>query len=204
MKYWQIILISSALSASSAFGDDFKTIDGKEYKDVTVKRVEPDGLVLSTKSGVSKVYFTELPQGVQQRFNYDAGKAAAYSAEQTAAFQDLRNQQEKDLRQQAEAMRKSNEQLARNRATMQKITEQRENVQALQLHYEALQLQENNLLTRIREAERLPDYLHGQSGTKYYSYKNPARQNLPAWYQSLSDVRREKSEVKRQLEQARH
>jgi hypothetical protein len=51
--------------ASIALADDFKTTDGKEYKNVTVKRVEPDGIVLSSKSGISKVYFTELPKEVQ-------------------------------------------------------------------------------------------------------------------------------------------
>ena len=61
--------------ASVAFADDFKTIDGKEYKNVTVSRVEPDGIVLSSKSGISKVYFTELPKDVQERFGYDPEKA---------------------------------------------------------------------------------------------------------------------------------
>jgi hypothetical protein len=68
--------------ASVALADDFKTIDGKEYKNVTVRRVEPDGLVLKSKSGISKVYFVELPKEVQERFHYDAEKAARYSAEQ--------------------------------------------------------------------------------------------------------------------------
>ncbi len=68
--------------ASVALADDFKTIDGKEYKNVTVSRVEPDGIVLRTKSGISKVYFVELPKEVQERFHYDAEKAARYSAEQ--------------------------------------------------------------------------------------------------------------------------
>jgi len=53
--------------ASVALADDFKTIDGKEYKNATVSRVEPDGIVLSSKSGISKVYFTELPKEVQER-----------------------------------------------------------------------------------------------------------------------------------------
>jgi hypothetical protein len=38
--------------ASIAIADDFKTIDGKEYKNVTVSRVEPDGIVLKSKSGI--------------------------------------------------------------------------------------------------------------------------------------------------------
>ena len=50
--------------------DDFKTINGKEYKNVTVSRVEADGIVIKGKSGISKVYFVELPKDVQERFHY--------------------------------------------------------------------------------------------------------------------------------------
>jgi hypothetical protein len=32
---------------SLALADDFKTIDGKEYKNATVSRVEPDGPVIT-------------------------------------------------------------------------------------------------------------------------------------------------------------
>ena len=63
--------------------DDFKLITGKEYKNVTVTRVERDGIVLKTKSGISKVYFVELPNDIQQRFHYNAARASAYSAQQT-------------------------------------------------------------------------------------------------------------------------
>src|SRR5436190_18111678 len=79
--------------ASVALAEDFKAIDGKEYKNVKVIRVEPDGIVLISKSGISKVYFTELPKEVQDRFNYDATEAAAYSAEQTASQAAFQNQQ---------------------------------------------------------------------------------------------------------------
>jgi hypothetical protein len=63
--------------ASVALADDFKTLDEKEYKNVTVSRVEPDGISVKTKSGISKIYFTELPKEVQDRFHYDPGNAAA-------------------------------------------------------------------------------------------------------------------------------
>jgi hypothetical protein len=56
---------------SLALADDFKTVNGKEYKNVTVSRVEPDGIVLKGKSGISKVYFVELPKDVQERFHYN-------------------------------------------------------------------------------------------------------------------------------------
>src|SRR5438876_11452975 len=90
-------LIVVVCIASIALADDFKTIDGKEYKNVTVSRVEPDGIVLITKSGISKVYFTELPKEVQERFHYNAANAAAYSSEQ-AASQDAFQQQQAELR----------------------------------------------------------------------------------------------------------
>src|SRR5882724_11237656 len=68
--------------ASGALADDFRAIDGKEYKNVTVSRVEPDGIVLRTKTGISKIYFVELPKEIQERFHYDAAIASAYSAQQ--------------------------------------------------------------------------------------------------------------------------
>src|SRR5881275_2411014 len=80
--------------APVVLADDFKTVDGKEYKNVTVSRVEPDGLVLSSKSGISKVYFTELPKDVQERFQYDAAKGDAYSAEQAASREALYKQRQ--------------------------------------------------------------------------------------------------------------
>src|SRR2546428_496571 len=83
--------------ASAAFAEDFKATDGKEYKNVKVSRVEPDGIVLISKSGISKVYFTELPKHVQELFHYDAANAATYSAGQAASQAAFQNQQA-DLR----------------------------------------------------------------------------------------------------------
>ena len=60
----------AALFASLAFSEDFKTTNGKVYKDATVSRIEADGIELKTKTGISKVYFTELPQDVQERFHW--------------------------------------------------------------------------------------------------------------------------------------
>ena len=84
---------------SVAFSDDFKTLAGKEYKEATVSRVEPDGLVLTSKTGISKVYFTELPKDVQDRFGYDPQKAGNYSAQQSTGFEQVRKQQEETSRQ---------------------------------------------------------------------------------------------------------
>ena len=69
MKNWAPMLVSLAiLPALLALAEDFKTINGKEYKDATITRVEGDGIMLRTKTGISKVYFVELPQDVQKKF----------------------------------------------------------------------------------------------------------------------------------------
>jgi hypothetical protein len=70
VKRWATTLaILAVLSAPLALAEDFKTINGKLYKDATISRVEADGIVLKTKTGISKVYFIELPKDVQERFH---------------------------------------------------------------------------------------------------------------------------------------
>jgi len=68
------------LIAALALGDDLKTISGKEYKRVKVSRVEPDGIVITHKTGVTKLLFSELPPEVQQQFGYGPAKIEAKSA----------------------------------------------------------------------------------------------------------------------------
>src|SRR5438477_96010 len=80
MKILAFLILSFT---SFALADDFKLIDGREYKDATVSRVEPDGIVLRTKWGIAKVYFVELPKDEQERFRYNPAIASAYSAQQT-------------------------------------------------------------------------------------------------------------------------
>jgi len=64
------VVLLAVLFASLALSKDFKTTSGKVYKDATVSRVEADGIELKTKTGISKVYFVELPQEVQERFHW--------------------------------------------------------------------------------------------------------------------------------------
>src|SRR5437867_1560747 len=68
--------------ASIALADDFKTINGKEYKGFSVSRVETDGIVLEGKSGIVKVYFTELPKEVADKWRADPVFTADAAAEQ--------------------------------------------------------------------------------------------------------------------------
>ena len=70
MNPWKTASMSLVVSASLGLADDFKTIDGKIYKDATISHVEADGIVIKTKTGISKIYFNELPKDVQERFHY--------------------------------------------------------------------------------------------------------------------------------------
>lgn len=63
-----ILAILACLSVSFAFAEDFTTVTGKIYKEATISRVEADGIVIKTKTGISKVYFVELPANVRERF----------------------------------------------------------------------------------------------------------------------------------------
>jgi hypothetical protein len=71
VKYGTTTLaILVALSTSITLAEDFETVSGRVYRDATISRVEADGIVLRTKTGISKVYFVELPKDVQERFHY--------------------------------------------------------------------------------------------------------------------------------------
>jgi type II secretory pathway component PulJ len=111
-----LIAVLAALSASFALADDFKTTSGKEYKDATVTHVEPDGIVVRSKSGISKIYFAELPPEVQQRFHYDPQTAAAAQANEMAATQQTNQQigaadQQKTLESQLSQLQQQEENL---------------------------------------------------------------------------------------------
>ena len=118
------IAILAMLSVSLALADDFKTNDGKEYKDATVTRAEPDGIVVKTKSGISKIYFAELPKEVQQRFNYNPQQAAAFVGAQATSVQqanqqieEANKQREKEKQVALESSRRATEEAAKAQNT---------------------------------------------------------------------------------------
>ena len=187
-----IVLILSFTAVG--FGEDFKTINGKEYNDATVSRAEPDGIVLKTKSGIIKVYFTELPKDVQERFHYDSEKATSYSSQQTANYVAYQKQQEEAGRQQADAD-------ARNRAILVERQAATNRMQVLQARYTELQKQEDDLLLQIGRAQQPgPAYYGARNNKTLLHHPNPQKSQLPFLQSHLSDVRREKKEVRKQLE----
>src|SRR4030095_12262091 len=143
-----------------ALADDFKTIDGKEYKDVTVSRVEPDGLIVKTKSGISKVYFTELPKDVQQRFGYDADRAREYAAEQNKGLEEDQNKKVEQMRQSEQETKKKNIEFGK----AQDAVQQWKNGQSLQDALMLLQQEKAALEQRIQDRRSQPKYLRSQVG----------------------------------------
>ena len=181
---------------SVAFSDDFKTLAGKEYKNATVSRVEPDGIVLTSKAGISKVYFTELPKDVQERFGYDSQKAGDYSAQQSAGFEQVRKQQEEASRQKTQASQKTDQ----NRAEQ---ANRQNAIQSLRARYEEVQRQEDNLLLQIGEAKKPgPAYWGGKNNQTLRHYPNPKASQLPLLESHLKEIRHEKDQVRKQLEKA--
>ena len=190
IKLFTILLLSFAAAALS---EDFKTVNGKEYKDATITRVEPDGIVVKTNSGVTKVYFTELPKDVQERFHYDSTKAASYSAEQATNYTAYQKQQEQA------AQREQEELAAKNKAIVAQ-----QNRTIMQDRYNALQGEEDALLQRIGEAKQPgAEYWGGKNNRKLLHHPNPLKSQLPLLESHLKDVRHEKAEVRKQLERAR-
>jgi len=183
-------------SVSVAQADDFRTITGKEYKNATVSRIEPDGIVLTNKAGISKVYFTELPKDVQERFGYDSQRAADYSAQQSAGLDQARKEQAETSRREAEATQKANQYQAEQQTRQNEL-------RALQSRYEELQRQEDDLLLRIGEAKKPgPAYFGGKNNKTVRHSPNPQAPQLPLLQSHLKDVRHEKDQVRKQLEKA--
>ncbi|SRR6266566_606487 len=201
MKYWQIpLVILAALSASPALADDFKTNSGKEYKNATVAQVEADGIVVKTKAGISKLYFTELPEDVQKRYHYDTEKAAAAQAAAVQQTQEINRQAGELDKQQKERQQQQGAQAARQ-----------QNVQALVNAYQGLVQQEEDLLAEIGRIKNAQENARrkwytgswGQGEPQSRQYQtDSAEANLPLLEGRLQNVRDEKQRVREELERA--
>ena len=72
--------------------NDLATTDGQIYRQVQVRKIEPDGLTIRHEAGLAKLVFPLLPEDWQKKYEYDPQKAAAYRRAAAAA----REQAEKD------------------------------------------------------------------------------------------------------------
>ncbi len=97
-----IALLALIITVGQLFADDFTLVNGRQYKGVTVTRVEVDGLMVMTDSGIEKLLFTWLPKDVQQKYNYNPQAAASYALQEALA-QQLRSRAAEQDRQEAAA-----------------------------------------------------------------------------------------------------
>jgi hypothetical protein len=188
------IAILAALSLSLALADDFKTNNGKEYKNAIVTQVDPDGIVVKTKTSISKLYFLELPEDVRTRYHYDSEKAAAAQAAAVQQTQQINRQAAELDKQQKEQHKQRGEQVAKQ-----------QNVQALIDRLVELQQEEGNLLARIGQLENTGSVSWSRWGTQgsVHVYANdPARADLPLLRGRLENVREEKRQVRAELDRA--
>lgn len=84
--------------------NDLAAADGRIYRNVQVRKIEPDGLTLRHDAGLTKLAFPLLPEDWQRKYEYDPQKAARYERATAAA----REQAERDrqaLREQNAAAR---------------------------------------------------------------------------------------------------
>jgi hypothetical protein len=81
MKISLAACAAAALSITIALADDIKTNTGQEYKDATISRAEPDGLVIMFSAGIVKIPFTELSPDLQKKYGYNPQAAAQFRAQ---------------------------------------------------------------------------------------------------------------------------
>ena len=62
-----------------------KTLSGSTYKDVTVTRIEPNGISIAHADGLAKILFDDLPEEMRTKYGYDPVKAAAFTETEKAA-----------------------------------------------------------------------------------------------------------------------
>jgi hypothetical protein len=119
-----VLLVVLTTSASLMLADDFKTTNDKEYKNAIVTQVDPDGIVVKTKTGISKLYFTELSEDVQKQYHYNPANAAAAQSAQVAVIdqtnqkiEEANKQREKEKQLALESSRRATEEAAKTQNT---------------------------------------------------------------------------------------
>ena len=65
--------------------NDLAAADGRIYRNVQVRKIEPDGLTLRHDAGLTKLAFPLLPEDWQRKYEYDPQKAANYERATAAA-----------------------------------------------------------------------------------------------------------------------
>jgi hypothetical protein len=103
MRSLSVLLLFFSLSAwclANEHLDSLTTTDGITYKDVTLTKVEPDGLRIIHATGVAKVGFERLSPEIQKKYGYDPAKAVAFKQAEAARLEKIDVEQSKQELQQ--------------------------------------------------------------------------------------------------------
>src|SRR5438477_11947289 len=73
------ILTTAMLATAWLHAEDITTLTGAVYKNATISRAEPDGIVVVHSAGIVKIPFTELSDDYKKRFNYNEAAATQFS-----------------------------------------------------------------------------------------------------------------------------
>jgi len=99
MKKW-LWLGAFTILTSGVSAEDFKLTNGQIVKG-DLSRVEPDGLVLVTDSGIEKISFLLLPEETRKLYGFDLKKADEFRAQQAAMRQKALELQSAAIRERA-------------------------------------------------------------------------------------------------------
>lgn len=76
-----LVLVMTAAAIGDEFQKEFaeiKTANGKVYKKVIVRKVEPDGISIMHETGAAKLLYDDLSDELQEAFGYDPEAAEEY------------------------------------------------------------------------------------------------------------------------------
>ena len=79
--------------------NDLATADGQVFRNVQVRKIEPDGLTIQHDAGLIKLPFPVLPEDWQKKYEYDPQKAEAYQRA-TAAAKEQADRDQQAIREQ--------------------------------------------------------------------------------------------------------
>lgn len=133
---WFLGILATAVSAL-AFYEDLPMADGTVHTNVFITRVEPDGLSFMHGQGVTKLFFHELSEDIQRKYNYDPALAAVYW------YYTQQARQEWELRQEEAARAEAEEREARLDAIRLEETEQKIKSEAKITNLKLVQMQED-------------------------------------------------------------
>jgi hypothetical protein len=77
MRFLRVALLP--LLACFVRAEDIETLKHEVYKNATITRTEPDGLVITYSAGIVKIPFAELSEDYKRRFGYNAEAAESFT-----------------------------------------------------------------------------------------------------------------------------